>query len=77
MDLGVIESIKLSGTKVDQEVFVNCKYLFYDVKDSNGGYKIELSHEEKVQYGLCGIEYFIEKGKDKVETITGGGSNSD
>jgi len=65
---GIITKIKLRETLIAPEIKINCKYLFYELKNEgeggDGGYKVELSHEEKVEYGLCGIGEYIEKGKE-------------
>ena len=57
---------------MDPELFKKCKYLFYELKNEEtggeGGYKIELSFEEKVQHKYCGLGKFA-------DIITDGGKS--
>ena len=49
---------------MQDEIFKKCKFLFYELKvddsqvDVDGGYKVELSFEEKVN-NFCGIGDFL------------------
>ena len=51
LEEGVVDSIKLAGQKIEP-IIKKCNYLFYELKtedgsDGAGGYKVELSFEEK------------------------------
>lgn len=55
---GVIDGIKIGDQKID-DIKEQCKYLFYEIKEDEdeeieGGYRVELSFEEKVG-GFCGV----------------------
>ena len=43
---------------MDEQLMGKCNYLFYEQKDENGGYKIELSFEEK-QTNFCDISKIV------------------
>ena len=55
MEDGVITEIKIGDKGID--TFLNkCKYLFYEIKaddENDGGYKIELSFEDKQNGMMC------------------------
>jgi hypothetical protein len=66
---GVVLDIKIGGKKLE-ELILKCNYLFYELvadeeEGTEGGYKIELSFEEKVA-GFCGLEKFLSSGTSKV-----------
>ena len=64
----VITGIELGENKMQEEIFKKCNFLFYELKvdDSNievdGGYKVELSFEEKQNDYTCGIRDLIIQG---------------
>jgi hypothetical protein len=67
MDEGVVVKIKIGGKNIDQ-IMKKCSYIFYEMKDDDendqeGGYKVELSFEEKMQDFSCGIN---------IASLTGG-----
>ena len=69
MEEGVIESVKIGGQKIES-IIKKCNYLFYELKDdgegeSEGGYKVELSFEEKVQ-DFCGLGSILAQGKQNL-----------
>lgn len=56
MEENVVLKVKIGGQKIDS-IIKKCNYLFYEIKeegDNEGGYKVELSFEEKKQ-DFCGI----------------------
>lgn len=60
-ETGVIATVKLGGQKLDPKIFKKCSYLFYELKDDNeGGYKIDLSFEQKVELMYCGLSKFTD-----------------
>ena len=47
---GVVETVKIGGQKIET-IMKKCNYLFYELVpngDQDGGYKVELSFEEKM-----------------------------
>jgi len=64
----VIESIQVGNKKIDQ-IIKKCSYLFYEIKTAEGGYKVELSFEEK-QQAFCDVgkiaEIFLNEGSKQV-----------
>ena len=67
MDEGVVVKIKIGGKNIDQ-IMKKCSYIFYEMKDDDendqeGGYKVELSFEEKMQDFSCGVN---------IASLTGG-----
>ena len=55
-DDGVVVSVKIGGQKIET-IMKKCNYLFYELvptAEQDGGYKIELSFEEKMAGFLCG-----------------------
>jgi hypothetical protein len=55
---GVIDGIKIGDQKID-DIKEQCKYLFYEIKEDEdeeieGGYRVELSFEEKAG-AFCGV----------------------
>lgn len=49
MNEDVVIKVKIGGQKIDS-IIKKCNYLFYEIKeegDNEGGYKVELSFEEK------------------------------
>jgi len=56
MEDGIVVSIKIGNQKIET-ILNKCNYLFYELassNDSDGGYKVELSFEEKMAGFLCG-----------------------
>lgn len=52
----VVLKVKIGGQKIDS-IIKKCNYLFYEIKEegeNEGGYKVELSFEEKKQ-DFCGV----------------------
>lgn len=52
----VIFKVKIGGQKIDA-IIKKCNYLFYEIKEegeNEGGYKVELSFEEKMS-DFCGL----------------------
>mgnify|MGYP004560549053 CR=1 FL=1 len=60
----------MGGERLAKEIQIHCKYLFYELKNEaeggDGGYKVELSHEQKVEHGLCGIGNVIEQVQENI-----------
>lgn len=68
---GVVESVHIGGKKID-DIIKKCKYLFYEIKaddTKDGGYKIELSFEDK-QQAFCDVvrivDSLLEEGSKQV-----------
>ena len=58
----IIESIHIGKNPIDKVLIKKCSYLFYEIKTDHirdGGYKIELSFEEK-QANFCDISKITE-----------------
>lgn len=65
---GVIDGIKIGTRKID-DIVKQCKYLFYEIKEDesgeqDGGYRVELSFEEKMG-GWCGLGAVLPGGGQK------------
>ena len=67
---GVIESIKLNGRSINESVLKKCHYLFYELKGEGeeGGYKVELSFEDKQQDFFClgKVQEMFDEGQKQV-----------
>ena len=64
LDDGVVVSIKIGGQKIEN-ILKKCNYLFYELVpdgDQDGGYKVELSFEEKMA-AFCGVGGLIGGGQ--------------
>lgn len=77
----VITTVKLGGQKLDPKIFKKCNYLFYELKDEDdggeGGYKIDLSFEQKVELMYCGLSKFTDMLTDgKKNTFVGNNNQS-
>lgn len=66
----MIDDIKIGNQKVMRDdIKEQCKYLFYEIKEDEaaeieGGYRVELSFEEKMG-GFCGVGSLLGGGAKK------------
>ena len=64
---GVVVSVKIGGQKIET-IMKKCNYLFYELvpnAEQDGGYKVELSFEEKMA-DFCGVGSILSPGQKQV-----------